>query len=100
MLRQKLQQSRDSKNYQQQTGLNHEGNGTTAVLESGEGCDCLKDIIKKIKGKINIVSIEYLKNRAYSETGDPKKLEFTNKLVGMTKWFDGTVLDLIWNVKE
>jgi hypothetical protein len=36
VLRQKLQQSRDSKNYQQQTGLNHEGNGTTAVLETGK----------------------------------------------------------------
>ena len=59
-----------------------------------------KDIIKKIKGKINIVPIEDLKNRAYTETGGPKKLEFSNKLVGMTKWFDGTVLDLIWKVKE
>jgi hypothetical protein len=33
VLRQKLQQSRDLKNYQQ-SGLSHEGNGT-AVLESG-----------------------------------------------------------------
>lgn len=35
VLRQKLQQSRDSKNFQ--SGINHEGgSGTTAVLESGK----------------------------------------------------------------
>jgi len=59
-----------------------------------------EDLIKKIKGKINIVPMEDLKNRAYSETGGPQKIEFTNQLVGMTKWFDGTVLDLIWKVKD
>jgi citrate lyase subunit alpha/citrate CoA-transferase len=59
-----------------------------------------KNIIKKIKGKINVIPIEDLKNIAYTKTGGPKKLEFTNKLVGMIKWFDGTSLDLIWKVKE
>jgi len=59
-----------------------------------------KDLIEKVKGKINIVPIEDLKNMAYKATGGPQELEFTDQIVGMTKWFDGTVLDLIWKVKE
>jgi citrate lyase subunit alpha/citrate CoA-transferase len=59
-----------------------------------------KDLLEKAKGKINIVPIEDLKQIGYDETGGPQKLEFTDKIVGMTKWFDGTVLDIIWKVKE
>ena len=59
-----------------------------------------EDLIKKVRDKISIVSIEELKNRAYDETGAPDKLEFTDELVGMTKWFDGSLLDLIWKVKK
>jgi len=57
------------------------------------------DLIEKAKDTINLVSIEELKNIAYEETGGPQKLEFEDKLVGCTKWFDGTVLDNIWKVK-
>ena len=59
-----------------------------------------EDLIKKVRDKISIVSIEELKNSAYDETGAPEKLEFTDELVGMTKWFDGSLLDLIWKVKK
>jgi len=59
-----------------------------------------KDLLEKAKGKINIVPIEDLKQIAYDETGGPQELEFTDQIVGMTKWFDGTVLDIIWKVKE
>jgi len=58
------------------------------------------DLIDKIKGKIQIVPIVDLKQIAYDETGGPQKLEFTDEIVGMTKWFDGTVLDNILKVKE
>ena len=58
-----------------------------------------EDLLEKAKGRLNIVSIEDLKNMAYDETGGPQKLEFTDEIVGMTKWFDGTLLDLIWKVK-
>jgi len=58
------------------------------------------DLIEKVKGQIDIVPIEDLKNMAYDATGGPQKLEFTDEIVGMTKWFDGTVLDLIWKVKR
>ena len=57
------------------------------------------DLIDRVKGKVDIVSIEELKNMAYDATGGPQKLEFEDKLVGCTKWFDGTVLDNIWKVK-
>jgi len=58
-----------------------------------------KDLIEKVKGKIDIVKIEDLKNMAYDATGGPQKLEFEDRIVGTTKWFDGTVLDTIWKVK-
>ncbi len=58
------------------------------------------DLIEKVKGKINIVPIEDLKNMAYDATGGAKELELTDQIVGLTKWFDGTVLDNIWKVKE
>ena len=58
-----------------------------------------KDLLEKIKGKIKTVPIEQLKDRAYKETGGPQKIEFEDKIVGCTKWFDGTILDTIWKVK-
>jgi citrate lyase subunit alpha/citrate CoA-transferase len=58
------------------------------------------DLIEKVKDKIKIVPIEDLKNMAYDATGGVKELEFTDQIVGLTKWFDGTVLDNIWKVKE
>ncbi|KYK24512.1 hypothetical protein AYK24_06005 [Thermoplasmatales archaeon SG8-52-4] len=59
-----------------------------------------KDLIEKVKDKINIVPIEDLKNIGYKATGGPQELELSDQLIGMTKWFDGTILDLIWKVKE
>ena len=58
-----------------------------------------KDLIEKIKGSINIVPIEDLKDMAYDATGGPQELEFEDRIVGCTKWFDGTVLDIIKKVK-
>jgi citrate lyase subunit alpha/citrate CoA-transferase len=58
-----------------------------------------KDIIEKVKGKIDLVNIEELKDIAYDATGGPQKLELTDEIVGITKWFDGTLLDVIKKVK-
>lgn len=58
-----------------------------------------KDIIKKVRGKIDMVPIEDLKNMAYEATGGPQELEFTDEIVGIVKWFDGTLLDVIRKVK-
>jgi len=59
-----------------------------------------KDLIEMVKGKIEVVPIEDLKNMAYDATGGPKEIDLTDQIVGMTKWIDGTVLDNIWKVKE
>jgi citrate lyase subunit alpha/citrate CoA-transferase len=59
-----------------------------------------KDIIEKVKGNINMAPIKKLQEMAYDATGRPQDLEFEDTLVGMTKWFDGTVLDLIRKVKR
>jgi citrate lyase subunit alpha/citrate CoA-transferase len=59
-----------------------------------------EDLLEKAKGNLNIVPIEQLKDIAYEATGGPEELTFTDELVGMTKWFDGTLLDLIWKVKD
>jgi citrate lyase alpha subunit len=40
-----------------------------------------------------------LKDLAYNSTGKPSELEFEKRLVGCTKWFDGTLLDVIKKVK-
>ena len=58
-----------------------------------------EDLIEKVKGKLNIVPIEKLKEMAYDATGEPPELECTDELVGMIKWLDGTILDLVWKVK-
>jgi citrate lyase subunit alpha / citrate CoA-transferase len=57
------------------------------------------DLIEKLKGKLNIISIEELRDFAYNSTGKPQELEFENKLVGCTKWFDGSILDVIKKVR-
>jgi citrate lyase subunit alpha/citrate CoA-transferase len=59
-----------------------------------------KDIVKKVKNNINLISIEELKNMAYESTGGPKELNQGEKTVGITKWIDGTLLDIIKQVKE
>ena len=57
------------------------------------------DLIDKIKGKVDLVSIENLKDMAYEATGGPQEIEFTDEIVGIIKWFDGTILDVIRKVK-
>jgi citrate lyase subunit alpha/citrate CoA-transferase len=59
-----------------------------------------QDLIGKVKGNLNIIPIEDLKNMAYEATGGPAEVNFGEEIIGMTKWFDGTLLDLIYRVKE
>jgi len=57
-----------------------------------------KDLIEKLKGKIDLVPIDDLKKIAYDETGGPQEPNLGEDIVGMTKYFDGTVLDNIYQV--
>ncbi len=59
-----------------------------------------KDLLKKIKGTISTVKIEELKAMAYEATGTPQKPRLGDEIIGIIKWFDGTVLDMVRVVKE
>ncbi len=58
-----------------------------------------KDLLKKVQEKLSVIPIEELKNQAYNATGIPEPLQFEENIVGLVKWFDGTVLDVIKKVK-
>jgi citrate lyase subunit alpha/citrate CoA-transferase len=59
-----------------------------------------KDLLKKVKGNLDIVTIDNLKDIAYEATGGPAELDLGEEIIGITKWMDGTVLDIIKRVKE
>lgn len=59
-----------------------------------------KDILKKIKGTIPTVSITELKTMAYETTGKPQPPALGDDIIGIIKWFDGSVLDMVRVVKE
>lgn len=59
------------------------------------------DLIEKLKGSdLPIVSIEDLKAEADKICGVPKKPEFTDKVIAVIKWVDGTVIDSVREVKK
>ena len=49
---------------------------------------------------IPLFTIEQLCKRAYSLTGKPKEIEFTDKPVAVVRYRDGTVIDTVYQVKE
>jgi len=57
-----------------------------------------KDLLKLVKGKIDLVDIVGLKKIAYDATGGPQEPKLGSEIIGMTKYFDGTVLDNIYQV--
>lgn len=59
-----------------------------------------KDLLQKIKGTIPTIPIEELKTMAYEATGKPQQPALGDDIIGIIKWFDGTVLDMVRVVKE
>lgn len=59
-----------------------------------------KDLLKKIKGIMQTVPIEELKTMAYDATGTPPEPNLGDDIIGIIKWFDGTVIDMVKVVKE
>lgn len=59
-----------------------------------------KDLIENLKEykSLDIVSIEELYNRAMSLTGVPAKKSSKDEIVGISKYRDGTILDLIYKI--
>ena len=71
------------------------------VTERGIAVNPLrKDLLEKVKGSdLPVRSLEELKLEAEKICGIPDKPEFTNNIVAVVKWVDGTLLDAIWQVK-
>lgn len=59
-----------------------------------------KDLLEKVQhSRLPIRSIRELKEEAEKICGKPEKPEFTDKVVAVVKWVDGTVIDAIRQVK-
>lgn len=59
------------------------------------------DLIEKLKdSKLPIKTIQELKAEAEKICGVPKKVEFTDKVVAAIKWVDGTVIDVVRQIKK
>lgn len=60
-----------------------------------------KDLLKKLKqSSLPVKSINQLKEEAEEICGKPDKPEFTDKLVAAVKWVDGTVIDVVRQIKS
>ncbi len=71
------------------------------VTERGIAINPLRtDLIEKAKAtNLPIKSIHELKAEAEQICGIPEKPEFSDKIIGVVKWVDGTVIDVIRQVK-
>ncbi|RFZ79724.1 citrate lyase subunit alpha [Lacrimispora amygdalina] len=85
----------------------------TAVTTPGESIDVVvtdygiainpkrQDLIDCMKGvDLPFKTIEELRDIAYSIAGEPEKVEFDDKVVGIIESRDGTILDVVRKVKE
>ena len=61
-----------------------------------------KDLLDKLEGNnaVNILPIETLKQMADDETGGPPTVDLGDEIIGITKWRNGELLDVIYRVKE
>lgn len=61
-----------------------------------------KDLIDELTtAKIKLITLEDMKKFAYEIVGKPQKIEFDySKPVGIIEWRDGSILDIIYKVKN
>jgi citrate lyase subunit alpha/citrate CoA-transferase len=59
-----------------------------------------EDLIEAIKGKMDIVDIGDLYKKAKRLVGEPKKPKQTKDIIGIVEFRDGTVLDVIYKLKQ
>jgi len=58
-----------------------------------------QDLIEHFKDiKVPILTMEELKEKAYSIVGEPKPIQYGEKLVALVEYRDGTVIDTVYNV--
>ena len=85
----------------------------TTLVTPGESVDVLvtdhgiavnpnrPEIAERLKAaNLPIMSIEELYQRAVSLTGEPKPIEFEDKIVGIVHFRDGSVIDVVRQVKD
>ncbi|AKO45499.1 citrate lyase subunit alpha [[Haemophilus] ducreyi] len=59
------------------------------------------DLVDKLTAAgLELFTIEQLCARAYSITGKPKEIEFTDKPVAVVRYRDGSVIDTVYQIKE
>lgn len=59
-----------------------------------------KDLVKRLKGsKLPIKPIEALHEEALKMTGEPEKPEFDDRIVALIEYRDGTVIDVVHQLK-
>jgi citrate lyase subunit alpha/citrate CoA-transferase len=72
------------------------------ITERGIAINPLRtDLIEKMKNtNLPMVTIQELKAEAEKICGVPAKPKFTDEVVAVIKWVDGTVIDAVWKVIE
>lgn len=58
------------------------------------------DLIEKLTGKVKLITIEELKEKIERITGKGKKVEYTDEVVGIVEYRDGSVIDVIKQIKK
>jgi len=84
----------------------------TTVTTPGESVDVVitdygiainplrQDLIDEMKDKgLPLKSIEELRDIAYSIVGEPEKVQFENRIVGIIESRDGTIMDVVRQIK-
>jgi len=71
------------------------------VTERGIAVNPAREDLKAIlkKAKLPIKDIQDLKKEAYDLTGIPEEPQFTDKIIGLVEYRDGTIIDVIRGVK-
>lgn len=49
---------------------------------------------------LKVVSVEWLRERAEILTGEPRPIEFTDRVIAVVRYRDGSVIDVVHQVKE
>jgi citrate lyase subunit alpha/citrate CoA-transferase len=53
-----------------------------------------------VDARLPVMTIDELHQRAMALTGDPEPLEFTERIVGIIRYRDGSVIDVVREVKN
>ena len=85
----------------------------TTVLTPGESVDVLvtdhgiavnpkrPEVAQRLRDAgVMVMTIEELRERAVTLTGEPEPLEFTERIVGVVRYRDGSVIDVVRQVKS